>query len=189
MRRGTAPWRLPVAILLFVVSIGSSGSSGAALGSPQARRDDAPRLRALTRALATLDVPDLSGRRWTRADLQGRVVVLDFWATWCAPCLADLPWLRRARERFSPDRLMILGVSLDAGDRRTLTAWLNRHRIDWPQVWDHRGYSGDLARTFGVSSLPQSLLADTAGQVVATNLRGEQLLEGIARLLTDPLAR
>jgi thiol-disulfide isomerase/thioredoxin len=148
-----------------------------------ARNQGASRLEQLTLACSSLDVRDLNGRRWRAAELDGRVVLLDFWATWCAPCLADVPWLRQARGRFPADRLAIIGVSLDVGDRRSLTAWLNRNRVDWPQTWDARGYNGVLARRFGVISLPQSLLVDGHGRVVATNLRGERLLSAIARLV------
>ena len=149
-----------------------------------AQQKDPARLAELTQAFSSLDVRDLNGHRWRASDLKGRVVLLDFWATWCAPCLADIPWLRQARERFGSDRLAILGVSLDVGDRRTLTAWLNRQRVDWPQTWDHRGYNGDLAQKFGIVSLPQSLLVDARGRVVATNLRGERLVAAIEQLLS-----
>ena len=139
-------------------------------------------LPALTRAFASLDVRDMNGRHWTAASLRGRVVLLDFWATWCAPCLADLPYVRRAHEQFG-DRFTVVGVSLDSGDRRTLHAWLNRHRVDWPQVWDARAYNGRLAQDFRVDALPRSVLVNAAGEVVATNLRGQPLVDRIAALV------
>jgi thiol-disulfide isomerase/thioredoxin len=147
----------------------------------QAIVDD--RLERLTRAFAALDARDLEGRRWTAATSRGRVVVLDFWATWCAPCLAEIPWLRRARETFGHERFEVLGVNLDVSDQRVVTAWLNRQRVDWPQLRDGRGYNGDLARQFAVTSLPKSLLVDRDGRVVAVNLRGERLLAAVGELL------
>lgn len=140
---------------------------------------------ALTRAFSSFDARDMSGRQWRAADLSGRVVLIDFWATWCAPCLADVPWIRRARERFPPSRFVVVGVSLDTSDRRTLTAWLNRQRVEWPQIWDDRGFDGRLARQFGVESLPRSVLIDASGRAAATDLRGEPLLRAIASLLGD----
>ena len=172
---------------IVTIAVAMSVTASAGAGNPTEAQDaPAARLQQLTHAFAGLDVRDLNGRRWQASALAGRVVLIDFWATWCAPCLADIPWLRLAHQRFGPDRLAILGVSLDVGDRRTLTAWLNRHRVDWPQTWDHRGYDGDLARKFGVVSLPQSLLVDVRGRVVATNLRGERLVEAISRLAVSP---
>jgi thiol-disulfide isomerase/thioredoxin len=154
---------------------------GAALApgdaSAQAASDD--RLARLTRAWAAFDANDLSGQRWTAARLSGRVVVLDFWATWCAPCLADVPWLRRLHET---GQAQVIGVSLDVGERRTLVGWLNRQRVDWPQVWEDRGYDGGLARQFNVSTLPASVLVNPAGRVVAAGLRGERLLAAVAAL-------
>ncbi len=140
---------------------------------------------ALSRAFSSFEARDMSGRQWRAADLSGRVVLIDFWATWCAPCLADVPWIRRARERFPPSRFVVIGVSLDTTDRRTVTAWLNRQRVDWPQVWDDRGFDGRLAGQFGVGSLPRSVLIDASGRAAATDLRGEPLLRAIARLLGD----
>jgi thiol-disulfide isomerase/thioredoxin len=140
-------------------------------------------LDASTRAFASFDARDLAGRRWRAADLAGRVVLLDFWATWCAPCLADVPYLRRARERFPENQFTIIGVSLDTADRRTLAAWLNRQRVDWPQIWDDRGFDGPLARQFRVESLPRSVLFDPRGRAVATDIRGERLLPLLQKLL------
>jgi thiol-disulfide isomerase/thioredoxin len=160
-----------------------------AAGSPAARAEASPgddeRLRQLTSAFAALDATDLRGRRWTAADLSGRVVILDFWATWCAPCLAEIPVLRRIHSTFDRDRVQVLGVSLDVTDRRSLTAWLNRQRIEWPQIWQDAGYEGELARRFGVRSLPASLLVGSDGRVMAQNLRGERLHRAVAALLEE----
>jgi thiol-disulfide isomerase/thioredoxin len=141
-------------------------------------------LRQLTETFATFDVRDMDDRRWTTASLRGRVVVLDFWATWCAPCLADIPWYRRIVERFDT-RVQVIGISLDTTDRRTLIAWLNRQRVDWPQVWDARGYDSPPADLFGVTALPTSVLVGPDGRVVAVNLRGERLVAAIEGLLVD----
>jgi thiol-disulfide isomerase/thioredoxin len=158
-----------------------------AIATPSSRaaaaNDTDERLRQLTEVFATLDVEDLDGRRWTSADLRGRVVVLDFWATWCAPCLAEIPVLRRIDSTYDDDRVQVLGVSLDVSDRRNLHAWLNRQRIDWPQVWDGRGYDGELPVRFGVGSLPASVLIGPDGRAVALNLRGERLLAAVEVLV------
>jgi thiol-disulfide isomerase/thioredoxin len=159
-------------------------AASAAFAFPAAAGNEADRLRQLTRAFAELDVRDMAGRRWTAADLRGRVVVMDFWATWCPPCWKELPWLRRIHEK-DPARIQVLGVSLDVTDRRTLVAWLNRQRVEWPQVWETHGYESALAERFGVGALPTTLVIDRYGRVVAMNLRGAKLVAAVDTLLAE----
>jgi thiol-disulfide isomerase/thioredoxin len=130
-------------------------------------------------AIATMRVVDLDGRAWTADSLRGRVTLIDFWATWCAPCLTELPYLKQARARYSTDEFEVLGVSFDVSDRRTLTSWLNRQGVIWPQVFDGRGRNGPAARHFGVIGVPTSFLIGADGSVAATNLRGQRLLTAI----------
>jgi thiol-disulfide isomerase/thioredoxin len=132
-----------------------------------------------TDALATMRLVDIDGRTWTAERLRGRVTLIDFWATWCAPCLTELPYLKRARARYTREEFEILGVSFDVSDRRTLVSWMNRHAVVWPQVFDGRGRSGPVGRHFGVIGVPTSFLVDAGGTVIATNLRGERLLRAI----------
>ncbi len=157
-------------------------------GTAQSPRDT-DRLRSLTRAFASLDTHDMNGRRWTAADLRGRVVVLDFWATWCAPCWVEIPWLRDIHERFGPDRVQVLGISLDTTDRRTFVAWLNQRRVDWPQLWDRRGYDGAIALRFDIDALPRSVLVAQDGRVVGVDLRGARLLAAVETLLAEDVRR
>jgi thiol-disulfide isomerase/thioredoxin len=122
---------------------------------------------------------DLQGTTWTAGQLRGRVTLIDFWATWCAPCLTELPYLKQARANYSRDEFEVLGVSFDVSDRRTLQSWLNRQGVMWPQVFDGRGRQGPLARHFGVSAVPTSLLVDADGTLAGINLRGKRLLTAI----------
>jgi len=134
-------------------------------------------------ALKNLEAIDLNGREWTAAEMRGRIVLLDFWATWCAPCLAELPRLKALRARHSREHFEILGISLDVKSRQSFVSWLNRNRIDWPQVHERAGYSAGVARLFGVDRLPRTVLVGRDGTIAAVDLRGDQLAARIDELV------
>ncbi len=178
--RWTAGWLLAV---LVIVSPPERllGSFTFAPASSRAPVD--ARVARLTQALDAFDARDLGGARWTRRDLRGRVVLIDFWATWCASCLAELPALRRLRETHGSARFEILAVNLDVLARRDLVGWLRRNDVTWPQIADGRGYGSPLAHAFDVRSLPSSLLLDRDGRITAVNLRGKALADAVDRLV------
>ena len=126
------------------------------------------------------DLQTIDGRITSVEELRGRVVLLDFWATWCAPCLADLPKLKKLHAQYSRDDFEIIGISLDTMDRRTFNSWVRRNSIAWPQVQEGRGYNGDLARLFGVEQLPVTILLGRDGRVARRDLRGAELESAIA---------
>jgi thiol-disulfide isomerase/thioredoxin len=118
-------------------------------------------------------------------ELRGRVVLLDFWATWCAPCLAELPRLKKLRAAYDRADFEIIGISLDSLDRRTFTSWVRRNNITWPQVLEGRSYNGDLARAFNVEKLPVTILIDRAGRLAGRDLRGPRLEAAIRRYIAQ----
>jgi thiol-disulfide isomerase/thioredoxin len=139
-------------------------------------------------AFAAFRATDIEGRELTASSLRGRVVVVDFWATWCAPCLKEVPTYQRLRREHDASRLEIIGVSVDVLDRRGLVSWLNRQQVTWTTIHDRRGYSGELAQQFKVTSLPTTYVFDAEGRMVAANVRGERLIQTVAALLS-PAAR
>jgi thiol-disulfide isomerase/thioredoxin len=172
------PPRLTIALMLaLAVTCARGMGTLAATADPEQARQSAS--SALLRFTAT----DLDSQRWTAASLRGRVVLIDFWATWCAPCLAELPRLKALHARHPRKDFEILGISLDATSRQSLISWLNRNRIDWPQVHERSGYSGDVPRLFGIDRLPKTLLLDRDGAVAAVDLRGERLVAQVDDLV------
>jgi thiol-disulfide isomerase/thioredoxin len=143
----------------------------------------------LQSAVEELDAIDLDGRRWTSAHLEGRVVLLEFWATWCAPCLTQIPLLRALRDQYGPEHFEVLGISLNSSPRRDFVAWINRQGLSWPQIHDGRAFNGVVARGFGVRALPASVLIDQRGRVVAANLRDEALKRAVSALVQGKSTR
>jgi peroxiredoxin len=126
----------------------------------------------------------LDGAAFRLADYRGRVVVLNFWATWCPPCLAEIPGFVRLQEELRDDGVVFVGVAMDEGGAAAVAPFAERHGITYPLVLD----DGALAARFGgVAALPTTLLIDRAGRV---RYRHEGLLLAHAlRPALDDLAR
>lgn len=138
--------------------------------------------RTLQAAVDRFEAVDISGKRVAMQDLRGRVVLLEFWATWCAPCLAEIPMLREVERRFG-DRVAIIGVSVDVQDRASFIGWLRRQEIDWPQVFDGRGWTSPTVMPFELTRVPFNVLVGTDGRVVGVDVRGKQLVRSFDVLL------
>lgn len=143
-----------------------------------------PDRAALQAAVDGLSAVDMSGQRVSMRDLRGRVVLIEFWATWCPPCLADIPWIKAAR-RTHGDRIEVIGISIDVIDRASLVSWLRRQNVDWRQVYDGRGWSSPIITPFDVRAIPFNVLVGADGQVIGTDIRGETLLRTLDVLLRD----
>ncbi len=109
-------------------------------------------------ASPALNLQDLQGRMWTSAALKGRVVVLNFWATWCAPCKEEMPTLQDLHD--SPQPPVVIAVNVKEPKSR-VQAFLNQRNLSLPVVLDERG---DLARQWGVRVYPTTVLIAPDGQ-------------------------
>jgi peroxiredoxin len=117
------------------------------------------------------------------SDLRGKVVLIDFWASWCGPCRRENPTVVRAYEQFKGKGFEIFSVSLDSDRSRWLAA-IQQDGLVWPNhVSDLAGWQNAAAAAYGISSIPATLLIDRQGQIVATNLRGPALAAKLAELL------
>ena len=116
------------------------------------------------------------GRVIRLSDFKNHYILLDFWASWCAPCRKENPNLVAAYEKFKSKGFQVLGVSLD--DESKKTAWVKAiadDRLTWPQVSDLKGWENSVALMYGVRLIPTNFLIDPAGKVIAKDLTGADL--------------
>ncbi|MBX6316219.1 MAG: TlpA family protein disulfide reductase, partial [Isosphaeraceae bacterium] len=136
---------------------------------------------------------DVDGETVRLADWKGKVILVNFWATWCPPCLADIPHLQSLYARYHNKGLEILGVNVDAeregvGDRSQARAKVRRFLIEagirWPNLLNGEG-PDDFTQTYHVTSIPAAFLIDRQGQIVEIESRGQALERAIAKAFGD----
>lgn len=128
-----------------------------------------------------LTTPD--GKKLSLYDLRGHIVLLDFWASWCGPCLAEVPNLKAIYEKYHGKGLEILGVSLDEKE----AAWkgaIERKGLTWQHVSSLKGWKCPVAQRFKVTGIPRMYIIDAQGKIIAQDLRGEKLAEKMDELFT-----
>ena len=128
------------------------------------------------------DVKDLAGQPLSLVNYKGKLVILDFWATWCGPCVKELPNLLKVYNQHHGQGLEVIGISLDE-DEAALKAFLKEKQIPWPQFFDGKGWENQLAQKYGIRSVPATFLLDGQGRILAKGLRGQNLEQAVTKAL------
>ena len=128
-------------------------------------------------------VMDLNGEELTLEKYHGQVVLLDFWATWCGPCIGELPYVKATYDKYKDKRFQIIGISWDSS-KPTLEAFIKEQNLGWVHHFDP---TGKIANQYGVTGIPSTFLLDGEGIIRMTNLRGHELETAVGELVEENL--
>ncbi len=177
--------------ILVLLSLGltlPAGNSPATQGKRQhhhgrrhgqnARRDTIPE---------EIVLQGIDGQSWNKSSLEGKIVILEFWATWCAPCLKQIPKFKEIHEKYKDRDVLILGINLDNTETITKKRWLRRNaaRMGWPQLFNRNGFSGELPRHFDIDEVPTNLIFNRQGQLVGRGVSPPEIINKIENLLKE----
>jgi len=123
-----------------------------------------------------LILPTPNNKDFALSSLRGKVVLIDFWASWCAPCRKELPNVKQMYNKYKNKGFEILGVSLDK-DRDAWLDAISKEGLTWPQVSDLKFWQSEACQIYAVQTIPYTVLIDKDGRIIATDLRGADLVK------------
>lgn len=128
-------------------------------------------------------ISDIHNEVFNIDDYKGKMVLLDFWASWCPPCLKQIPVLRKIRRMFSIDSLIVVGVSIDNDYKQALQA-ISEKNMNWKQLYDKNGV---LSRIFSIDAIPVTVLIDQQGKIIYKSIGSDDLENKVVNLLNKYL--
>ncbi len=130
----------------------------------------------------------IKGSRVDAAGLKGKVVIVDFWATWCGPCVAEMPTMKKLYAEYKPQGVEFVGVSLDAprdqGGFEQLKAFVEKNDIQWPQYYEGKTPATEFATNWGIQAIPTVFAVDAEGNLASVEARGK-----LEEIIPDLLAK
>lgn len=127
------------------------------------------------------NIKDDAGKSHQLSNRKGKVVLLDFWASWCIPCRKEIPHLKELNKAYASEGLDIVSISIDDDKEKWLKA-VKEERMPWDQLWDE---ADDVSKAYYVKSIPKLFLLDKDGTVIGRNLRGKKLTDKLAEVFGE----
>jgi thiol-disulfide isomerase/thioredoxin len=130
---------------------------------------------------ADFEITDKNGKNKRLSEFLGEITLLEFWASWCGPCRKENPNLVKTYKKYKPKGFEIFAISLDKDKDKWLKA-IEKDNLEWPNFCDLQVWENEASLTYGVYAIPENFLIDKNGEIVARNIRGEELNEKLALL-------
>ena len=125
------------------------------------------------------DEKDIMGSPLSIANYKGKIILIDFWATWCVPCRMQLPYVLATYQKYHDKGFEIIGISLDFAPQMLLE-FAKQNNMTWQQYFDGKGWGNKLAQNYGVEGIPATYLLDRNGRIIAKDLPGDELEKAVA---------
>lgn len=157
--------------------------------NPQAAKELQAQIDVMKLSLPGAIAPDFQqetpeGETLKLSDFKGKITLVDFWASWCAPCRRENPNVVNLYQKYKDKGFDILGVSLDRDKARWIQA-IEKDGLTWSHVSDLKGWKNSVAGLYGVTSIPHTILLDREGRIIQRNLRGEQLAQKLQEIFGE----
>lgn len=130
----------------------------------------------------------LDGETLALSDLDGKFAILEFWGTRCGPCIPEIPHLKTLWERHEEDNLVIVGIALDDNEE-VVNRFIEEREISWPQILQTDQFRSELVKLFNVIGIPRMYLLNPSGEIIAKDLRGEDMVTEVDRLIKNILSK